>query len=128
MFQDFKKFVMRGNVIDLAVGVIIGGAFGKIVSSLVNEVIMPVISLISGQVNLSGLHVRIGGTDAAPINISYGNFIQASIDFLIVAAVIFVMVRAVNKLQKPEPAKPAQLTKDQELLTEIRDNLRSGRK
>ncbi len=124
MFKDFKSFVMRGNVIDLAVGVIIGTAFGKIVSSLVNDIITPVIGVISGGVNLSGLHVRIGGTDATPINIAYGSFIQSAIDFLIIAVVIFVMVRAISKLQTPATETPKPLTKDQQLLSEIRDELR----
>lgn len=124
MLKDFKTFIMRGNVMDLAVGVIIGAAFGKIVSSLVNDIIMPVIGLISGGVNLSGLKVRIGGTEAVPVNLTYGNFIQAAIDFLIIAAVIFIMVRAMNKFQKPVPAAAPSLTKDQELLIEIRDALR----
>ncbi len=116
---------MRGNVLDLAVGVIIGTAFGKIVSSLVADVIMPFISVISGGVNFSGLKVRIGGTDAAPIQVTYGAFIQAAIDFLIIAVVIFVMIRLISKMKKPaaETSAPS-LTKDQELLTEIRDALK----
>jgi len=121
MFKDFKHFIMRGNVMDLAVGVIIGAAFSKIVTSLVNDVIMPFIGVLSGGVNLSGLRIRIGGTDAEPINISYGAFIQAAIDFLIIAVVIFFMIRIISKMQKPTPSMPTPLTKDQELLMEIRD-------
>lgn len=101
MFKDFKAFIMRGNVMDLAVGVIIGAAFGKIVSSLVNDVLMPLIGIVSGGVNLSGLKVQIGGTDLKPIYLAYGSFVQATIDFLIIALVIFLMIRAVSKLQKP---------------------------
>ncbi len=101
MFKDFKAFIMRGNVMDLAVGVIIGAAFGKIVSSLVSDMLMPVISLISGGVNLAGLKVQIGGTDAKPVFLTYGSFVQATIDFLIIAAVVFLLVRAVSKLKKP---------------------------
>ncbi len=101
MFKDFKAFIMRGNVMDLAVGVIIGAAFGKIVSSLVNDVLMPFIGIISGGVNLGGLKVQIGGTDLKPIHLAYGSFIQTTIDFLIIALVIFLMVRVMKKLQKP---------------------------
>lgn len=125
MFKDFKKFIMRGNVMDLAVGVIIGAAFGKIVSSLVADVIMPFISVISGGVNFGGLRVRIGGTDVAPIYVTYGAFIQAAVDFLIIAAVIFFMIRMIEKMKKPDQATSTPtLTKDQQLLTEIREELR----
>lgn len=101
MLKDFKAFIMRGNVMDLAVGVIIGGAFGKIVSSLVADVITPFISLLTGGIDFSGLKVRIAGSDAAPIYLTYGKFIQTTIDFLIIAVVIFVMVRIINKMQPP---------------------------
>ena len=101
MLKDFKSFIMRGNVMDLAVGVIIGGAFGKIVSSLVSDILMPFIGLLTGGIDFNGLQVRIAGSDAHPINLTYGNFIQATVDFLIIAAVIFIMVRMINKLQKP---------------------------
>ncbi len=101
MFKEFKTFILRGNVMDLAVGVIIGGAFGKIVSSLVSDIITPVISIVTGGVDLSGLNVKIGGTDAAPVLLTYGKFIQNTIDFLIVALVIFMMVKIVNTLHKP---------------------------
>lgn len=104
MFKDFKAFIARGNVMDLAVGVIIGGAFGKIVSSLVADILMPFIGLIVGGANFSALKVRVGGTEAAPNNLTYGNFIQAAIDFLIIAVVIFLMVRLISKFQKPAPA------------------------
>ncbi|MEK7637646.1 MAG: large-conductance mechanosensitive channel protein MscL [Patescibacteria group bacterium] len=100
MFKDFKTFITRGNVMDLAVGVIIGGAFGKIVSSLVADILTPVISLLTGGIDFSGLKVRVAGTDTAPIYLTYGKFIQTTIDFLIIAAVIFFMVRAINKLHK----------------------------
>lgn len=103
MLKDFKAFIMRGNVMDLAVGVIIGGAFGKIVSSLVADIIMPIISLLTGGINFTGQQVRIAGTDAAPIFLTYGKFIQATIDFVIIGAVIFLMVRAINKFSKPVP-------------------------
>jgi len=103
MFKDFKAFIMRGNVMDLAVGVIIGAAFGKIVSSFVNDMLMPFIGIVSGGVNLNSLKVQIGGTDLKPIYLAYGSFVQTTIDFLIIALVIFLMVRVINKLQKPAP-------------------------
>jgi large conductance mechanosensitive channel len=101
MLKDFKAFIMRGNVMDLAVAVIIGAAFGKIVSSLVADIIMPVVGIIGGGVNFTTLKVKIGGTIDKPVNLNYGNFIQATIDFLIIAAVIFIMVRLINKMQRP---------------------------
>ncbi len=106
MLKEFKNFVMRGNVLDLAVAVIIGGAFGKIVASLVNDVIMPLIGLLMGGVNFSSLSLAIGDAE-----IKYGAFIQTVVDFLLVAFVIFLIVKAANKLKKPEaPAAPAEPT------------------
>ena len=115
MLKEFKTFVMRGNVIDLAVGVIIGGAFGKIVSSLVNDIIMPPIGLLLGKVQFTDLFIDLSGTGyptleaakaaSAPV-LAYGSFIQAVIDFLIVAFVIFMIIRAVNRLTAPK-ATPA---------------------
>lgn len=104
MFKDFKTFIMRGNVMDLAVGVIIGAAFGKIVSSLVNDLLMPIISLLSGGVNLSGLKMQIGGNELKPVYLAYGSFVQALIDFLIIATAVFVIIRTMNRLQKPSTA------------------------
>jgi large conductance mechanosensitive channel len=104
MIKEFKDFIMKGNVMDLAVAVIIGGAFGKIVSSLVNDILMPLIGLILGGVNFTGLAVTVG--DA---KLTYGNFIQALIDFLIIALVIFLLVKGLNKMTKkpaPAPAEP----------------------
>ena len=106
MINDFKAFVMRGNVMALAVGVIIGGAFGKIVSSLVGDILMPLIGLIIGGIDFSGLAFTVGSA-----KVTYGNFINNAIDFIIIAFVIFIMVRVLNKLQKPAPA-PAPTTKD----------------
>lgn len=127
-FQEFKTFAMKGNVIDLAVGVIIGTAFSKIVSSLVNDLLMPVLSLIIGKISISDLSVtiasRIGGE---PIILQYGLFLQNIIDFLIIAFSIFIALKFVNKLMrtdKKEEVKPSVLTKDQVLLTEIRDLLK----
>jgi len=104
MLNDFKAFLMRGNVMDLAVAVIIGTAFGKIISSLVADVLMPAIGILIGGVNFVGEQVKIGGTDAEPVYLMYGNFVQAAIDFIIIAAVIFLMVRMLSKLQKPAEA------------------------
>jgi large conductance mechanosensitive channel len=99
MLKEFKDFAMRGNVMDLAIAVIIGGAFGKIIASLVNDVLMPLIGLLLGGLNFSGLAITV--KDAS---INYGLFIQAIVDFLIVAFVIFLLVRAMNRMKKPEPA------------------------
>lgn len=102
MFKEFKEFIMRGNVLDLAIAVIIGGAFGKIVGSLVNDILMPVIGLIMGGVNFSELAITVGATV-----IKWGAFAQTIIDFLIIAFVIFLIVKAANKLKKaPVPAVP----------------------
>jgi large conductance mechanosensitive channel len=120
MVKEFKAFVMRGNVMDLAVGVIIGGAFGKIVSSLVNDIIMPPIGLLLKGINFSDLFISLNGqayatlaeaqAAAAPV-LTYGNFIKNVVDFLIVALVIFLMIKAINKTKKPAPAaSPAEPT------------------
>lgn len=122
LVKEFKDFAMRGNVMDMAVGVIIGGAFGKIVSSLVDDVIMPIIGVITGGIDFTGLKATIG--DA---NITYGNFIQNIVDFLVVAFCIFLMIKGINKLSKKKEetsATPPAPTKDQELLAEIRDLLK----
>jgi len=119
MLKEFKEFAMRGNVMDLAVGVIIGGAFGKIVGSLVNDVIMPVIGFLLGKVDFSNLFISLSDTsyatlkeakDAGAATLNYGNFFQAIVDFTILAFVIFLMVKQMNKLKKPAEAPPA--TKD----------------
>ena len=103
MLKEFKEFAMRGNVIDLAVGVIIGGAFGKIITSLVTDIIMPIVGLLLNGVDFNGLNVPVG---AASIN--YGLFIQALVDFFIIAFVIFIAIKQINKLKKPIPvAEPA---------------------
>lgn len=103
MFREFKTFILRGNVMDLAVGVIIGGAFGKIVSSLVTDILIPLVGVVTGGTDFSGLKVRVAGSDAAPIFMTYGKFIQATIDFVIIGAVIFFMVRTINRFSKPAP-------------------------
>ena len=99
MLKEFKDFAMRGNVMDLAIAVIIGGAFGKIIASLVNDILMPLVGLLLGGLDFSGLAITVG--EAA---INYGLFIQAIVDFVIVAFVIFLLVRAMNNMKKPEPA------------------------
>ena len=119
--KEFKEFATRGNVMDMAVGVIIGGAFGKIVSSLVDDVIMPVVGTLFKQ-NFADLSVEINGA-----TLKYGSFIQNVVDFLIIAFCIFLMVKAVNKLTKKkaeEPAPEPEPTKEEVLLTEIRDLLK----
>lgn len=125
MLNEFKEFAMRGNVVDMAVGIIIGGAFGKIVSSFVNDVIMPPIGMLMGGVDFSELAIALGeGEEAASIN--YGVFINTVLDFLIVAFAIFMVIRAMNKLKKKEEEKPAEPPKpsaEETLLTEIRDLL-----
>lgn len=99
MLKEFRDFAMRGNVMDLAVGVIIGGAFGKIVSSLVGDVLMPLIGLLIGGIDFTGLAITVGSAQ-----VKYGSFIQSVFDFTIIAFVIFLLVRAMNKLQRPAPA------------------------
>lgn len=122
MFQEFKKFAMRGNVIDLAVGVVIGGAFGKIVASLVADIIMPLVGLVVGGMDFAGKFVSLDGNtyptiaaaqEAGAATLNYGLFIMAIIDFLIIAFSIFMVVRAINKMKKPEePAAEEPTTKE----------------
>jgi len=127
--DEFKKFAIKGNMVDMAVGIIIGAAFGKIVASLVNDIIMPPIGLLLGGVNFADLKVVMkAATDTAPaVTWNYGSFIQVLIDFLILAFVIFMLIKAINAAKKKEeaaPAAPPAPTKDQVLLTEIRDLLK----
>jgi len=123
---EFKEFAMKGNVVDLAVGVIIGAAFGKIVSSLVGDVIMPPLGVLIGGINFSDLAVTVG-TDpkGAPVLLKYGAFLQTLFDFLIIAFVIFIAVKGINKLKKPPPpAADAPPPRQEVLLEEIRDALK----
>ena len=128
LFDEFKAFVMRGNVVDMAVGVIIGGAFGKIVTSLVNDIFMPIIGMILGNVDLTSLEIKLGepveGAEQAAIR--YGMFIQEIVNFLIIALCIFMVIKVINKMQKKKEEAPApapEPTKEEVLLTEIRDAL-----
>lgn len=134
LIKEFKEFAMRGNVIDMAVGVIIGGAFGKIVSSIVSDVIMPPLGLLIGGVNFTDLKITLkdAATNAAgelvpAVTLNYGNFLQTIFDFLIIAIAIFLFVKAINSLKKKEdekPAAPPAPSKEEVLLTEIRDLLK----
>lgn len=122
MLKEFRNFIQRGNVMDLAVAVIIGGAFGAIVNSLIDDIIMPVIGVLLGGVDFTGLSIWVG--DAV---ILYGNFIQAIVNFLVIAFSVFLVVRSYNKLQKEEaetPEEPAEPSAEEILLTEIRDLLK----
>ncbi len=129
MLKEFKTFAMRGNVIDMAVGIIIGAAFGKIVSSFVADVIMPPIGLLLGGVDFSNLSLTLkAGTEGVePVLLKYGVFINTVIDFIIIAFAIFMVIKAMNSMKKKQeeaPAAPPAPTKEEVLLTEIRDELR----
>jgi len=119
MLQEFKSFAMKGNVVDLAVGVIIGAAFGKIVASLVEDVIMPLVGTLIGGGNFTGLAITVGSA-----TLKYGKFLQTCLDFLIIAWAIFVAVKLINRLRKEEPAAPPAPPKQEVLLEEIRDLLK----
>ncbi|HVH18988.1 MAG TPA: large-conductance mechanosensitive channel protein MscL [Myxococcota bacterium] len=125
MLKEFKEFAMRGNVVDMAVGVIIGAAFGKITTSVVNDVMMPPIGVLLGGVDFSDRAVEIVAAtpEKAAVMLRYGAFINTVIDFLIVAFAVFLVVKLMNTLKKTEPPPPAEPTKQELLLTEIRDAL-----
>ena len=137
--KEFKEFALKGNVIDLAVGVIIGGAFGKIVDSMVNDIIMPIVSAIIGKPDFSSLYIVLEGTapDGTPLAearkiagttiFAYGNFITIAINFILLAFVIFLFIRGINKLKRKEKvlAPPPSPTAEETLLTEIRDLLKN---
>lgn len=126
MWQEFKAFAMKGNVLDLAIGVIIGAAFGKIVASLVGDIIMPLVGLLMGGIDFSGLKIQIG--EAV---IKYGSFLQTVVDFLIIAFTLFLVIRAINRMHKKKEevvtATDPQPSREELLLTEIRDLLRESR-
>ncbi len=137
MLKEFKEFAMKGNVMDMAIGIIIGGAFGKIVASFVSDVLMPPLGLLMGGVNFTDfkfvLSEAVMGADgvetAAAVSINYGNFIQVTVDFIIVAFAIFMMIKAMNSAKKkeeaaPAPAAPPAPSKEEVLLGEIRDLLK----
>ena len=126
MLQEFKEFAVKGNVVDMAVGIIIGGAFGKIVSSFVADVIMPPIGMILGGVDFSNLAITLkeAAGETPAVLLSYGKFIQSVVDFTIIAFAIFIAVKAINNMKKKEEAKPAAPPKQEVLLEEIRDLLK----
>ena len=138
MLKEFEDFAMKGNVLDMAIGVIIGGAFGKIVSSLVSDVLMPPLGLLLGKVDFSSLFLNLSGTPqpsltaakaAGAPTLNYGVFLQATFDFIIIAFVIFMLVKQVNRFKREAPpappAPPPGPTNEEKLLMEIRDALRS---
>jgi large conductance mechanosensitive channel len=136
MLKEFKEFAIKGNVIDMAVGVVIGGAFGKIVGSLVADVIMPPIGLLLGKVDFTNLFLNLSGTPVASLaeakakglaTLNYGVFINTTFEFLIIAFAIFMVVKQINRLKREPPAAPAappELSNEEKLLTEIRDLLK----
>jgi len=129
MMQEFKEFAVKGNVIDMAVGIVIGGAFGKIVSSFVADVIMPPIGVLVGGINFSNLAFTIkeAAGDVPAVVLGYGKFIQTAVDFTIIAFAIFMVIKAINSLKRKEeeaPAAPPEPSKEEVLLTEIRDLLK----
>ncbi|MBE2896997.1 large-conductance mechanosensitive channel protein MscL [Pasteurellaceae bacterium HPA106] len=130
MMKEFREFAMRGNVVDMAVGVVIGGAFGKIVSSFVGDIIMPVLGMFTGGVDFKNLHIvlkeAVGETPAVTLN--YGTFIQTVFDFVIIAFAIFMVIKGINKMKKEQPKEepaPAAPSAEETLLTEIRDLLKT---
>ena len=132
-FNEFKEFAMRGNVLDMAIGVVIGGAFGKITTSLVNDIIMPLISMLTGGVDFSQwkwvLKAADEAAETAEVAVNFGSLIAVVLDFIIIAFVIFLMLKGINKLKKKEEEAPAEPEPDpaptsEELLTEIRDLLK----
>ncbi len=127
LISEFKEFAMKGNVVDMAVGVVIGAAFGKIVAAFVNAIVMPALGWVIGGADFSQLGVTLGDNAATgePVIIQYGQFVQALVDFLIIAAAIFVALKAINRLKQPAPAAaPPPPPREEVLLTEIRDLLR----
>lgn len=119
MLKEFRAFIVRGNVMDLAVAVIIGAAFGAVVTSLVNDVIMPLVGILLGGIDFTGLAITVGGA-----RILYGNFIQAIVNFLVIAFAVFMVVRAANRFMEKKEATPPEPAPDVVLLTEIRDLLK----
>jgi large conductance mechanosensitive channel len=136
VLKEFREFAMKGNVVDLAIGVIIGGAFGKIVTSMVEDIIMPLVGKLTGGISFADKFIAIDGKDYANLAdakkagaaLAYGNFLQLVFNFLIVAFCMFIVVKAMNKMKREQPAEPAaapEPTAEEKLLTEIRDLLKS---
>lgn len=130
IIQEFKKFAVKGNVIDMAIGVVIGGAFGKIVTSFVNDIIMPPISALTGGIDFSNLNIilRQASNKSEAVVLNYGIFINTVLNFLIIAISIFIVIKQMNKLKKKEEDKPKQTGEDILLLREIRDSLKNNKK
>jgi large conductance mechanosensitive channel len=126
MLEDFKKFAIKGNVIDLAIGVVIGTAFGKIVSSFVTDIIMPPIGVLTGGMDFSDLVITLkkASEETAAVTLNYGSFISAVIDFAIISFTIFIVIRQFQRFKKKEEKKPAMVSEDILLLREIRDSLK----
>jgi large conductance mechanosensitive channel len=134
LMKEFKQFAMKGNVVDLAVGIIIGAAFGKIVSSVVNDIIMPPIGALIGGVDFTDLRLTLkaasvddAGKAVSAVTLNYGNFVQTTIDFLIIAFAVFMIIKAINRMKKKEeaaPSAPPKPSNEEVLLTEIRDLLK----
>ena len=127
--EEFKAFAMRGNVLDMAVGVVIGGAFGKITTSLLNDIIMPLISMLTGGIDFSSWKwvLKAAEGDAAEVAVNFGSFVAVVLDFIIIAFAVFCMVKAINKFHKKKeeaPAAPPAPSAEEKLLTEIRDLLK----
>lgn len=129
MLKEFREFAMKGNVVDMAVGIIIGASFGKIVSSLVSEVLMPPLGIVIGGVDFTGLKITLKAAEqgAAAVTLNYGVFLQSVVDFVIVAFAIFLMIKGMNTLRRKQevPPVPAVPSKQEQLLTEIRDVLKA---
>ena len=128
-FSEFKTFAMRGSVLDMAIGVVIGGAFGKITTSLVNDIIMPLISMLTGGIDFSSWKwvLKAAEGDAAEVAVNFGSFVAVVLDFIIIAFAVFCMVKAINKFHKKKeeaPAAPSEPSAEEKLLTEIRDLLK----
>ncbi|MEJ0012004.1 MAG: large conductance mechanosensitive channel protein MscL [Bauldia sp.] len=134
MLKEFREFALKGNVVDLAIGVIIGAAFGGLVQSIVADIILPIVGLITGGIDFSNMYIQLAGAPAATLaeaqkngaTLAYGHFITLAINFIIVAWVLFMVVKAMNRMKRqpqPAPAVPPPPTKEEELLTQIRDLL-----
>ena len=128
MFKEFKNFAIKGNVIDMAVGIVIGTAFGKIVSSFVSDIIMPPIGVLTGGVDFSNLVITLkkASEGAEAVTLNYGAFINTALDFIIIAFAIFIVIKQINRFKKKEEEKPTATPEDTQLLREIRDSLKKS--